>query len=44
MVWALALTAPGMQAGLHVHCDWELSNIAVTSVLFVVTNINAARD
>ena len=42
--WALTLTAPEMQAGQHVYCDWELSIIAVTSVLFVITNFNAARD
>ena len=33
-----------MQAELHVYCDWELSIIAVTSVLFVITNLHAARD
>ena len=44
LAWALTLTAPEMQANVHVYCDWELSIIAVTSVLFAITNFNAAKD
>ena len=31
LAWALTMTAPEMQAELHVYCDWELSIIALSS-------------